>query len=530
MAADRAAARRHRDRARARARGLGGVRPLRPSSLVYQGVVRDLGVDIVEQSARSPPQVSSPTSSSCSTCPTRSPTARPRRADESDRLEREGARVPRVGARRVPRPRARRVAGCVVDADGGVDRLPNASATRSRRSWQDDGHGGNPITGPASPGRTARSCSCSAPRPGRCTPTSSSVLAARASRKRRGASPPRSSRTDDDERSWDLVAAGRAPRRRRDRPAGHADPRRGRPGRSSTRCRGARSRASARSSMLFDAERLRLNEAAANKLLKTLEEPPPRAVIVLVTSGADQLLPTIRSRCQRVDFAYLGADAVARRARRATGVARRTRRPPRAARRRSPRSRPRARRPPRPGTRRVRRRGASRRRHRGRGRRGRRSWSRTRCRTALAGLEAAQAEETEQLDAELEAAGYPDRTRRAQLRRLEERHKRAHCGARGSTLLLEGITALETVYRDAWPGRRRALNIDRDGAGGARPRAAARRTRRVPRRPARRSPSSTRTRPCCVERPVPPPPRGRWRPECPCGRLTPAGTLAAAPE
>ena len=63
--------------------------------------------------------------------------------------------------------------------------------------------------------------------------------------------------------------------------------------------------------MLFDAERLRLNEAAANKLLKTLEEPPPRAVIILVTSGADQLLPTIRSRCQRVDFAYLGADAVA---------------------------------------------------------------------------------------------------------------------------------------------------------------------------------------------------------------------------
>jgi len=48
--------------------------------------------------------------------------------------------------------------------------------------------------------------------------------------------------------------------------------------------------------LLFDAERLRLNEAAANKLLKTLEEPPPRAMIVLVTAGADQLLPTIRSR------------------------------------------------------------------------------------------------------------------------------------------------------------------------------------------------------------------------------------------
>src|SRR3954451_8705884 len=72
--------------------------------------------------------------------------------------------------------------------------------------------------------------------------------------------------------------------------------------------------------LLFDAERLRLNEAAANKLLKTLEEPPPRAMIVLVTSGADQLLPTIRSRCQRVDFAFLSADNVAT-ALRADGVA-----------------------------------------------------------------------------------------------------------------------------------------------------------------------------------------------------------------
>jgi len=47
--------------------------------------------------------------------------------------------------------------------------------------------------------------------------------------------------------------------------------------------------------LVFDAERM--NDAAANKLLKTLEEPPQRAVLVLVTAGADQLLPTIRSRC-----------------------------------------------------------------------------------------------------------------------------------------------------------------------------------------------------------------------------------------
>ena len=62
--------------------------------------------------------------------------------------------------------------------------------------------------------------------------------------------------------------------------------------------------------IVFEAERL--NEAAANKLLKTLEEPPASALLVLVTAGADQLLPTILSRCQRVDFAYLAPGTVER--------------------------------------------------------------------------------------------------------------------------------------------------------------------------------------------------------------------------
>ena len=41
-----------------------------------------------------------------------------------------------------------------------------------------------------------------------------------------------------------------------------------------------------------------------------VEEPPPGAFLVLVTAGADQLLPTIRSRCQRIDFAFLGSTTV----------------------------------------------------------------------------------------------------------------------------------------------------------------------------------------------------------------------------
>jgi DNA polymerase III delta' subunit len=41
---------------------------------------------------------------------------------------------------------------------------------------------------------------------------------------------------------------------------------------------------------------------SANALLKTLEEPPPRTMFVLATTSPDLLLPTIRSRCQRIVF------------------------------------------------------------------------------------------------------------------------------------------------------------------------------------------------------------------------------------
>lgn len=45
-----------------------------------------------------------------------------------------------------------------------------------------------------------------------------------------------------------------------------------------------------------------MNDAAANRLLKTLEEPPGDTTIVLTTAAAPSLLPTIVSRCQLVRF------------------------------------------------------------------------------------------------------------------------------------------------------------------------------------------------------------------------------------
>ncbi|MBX3402342.1 MAG: AAA family ATPase [Phycisphaeraceae bacterium] len=51
-----------------------------------------------------------------------------------------------------------------------------------------------------------------------------------------------------------------------------------------------------------------LDASGQNTLLKTLEEPSPGTVIVLVTAFPDDLLPTIRSRCQRIGFAPLADD------------------------------------------------------------------------------------------------------------------------------------------------------------------------------------------------------------------------------
>ncbi|MCY4060209.1 MAG: hypothetical protein OXG44_19680, partial [Gammaproteobacteria bacterium] len=57
-----------------------------------------------------------------------------------------------------------------------------------------------------------------------------------------------------------------------------------------------------------DADRMNLN--AANALLKSLEEPPRDSFIALSTSAPEQLLPTVRSRCQRIAVKPGGNDEV----------------------------------------------------------------------------------------------------------------------------------------------------------------------------------------------------------------------------
>jgi DNA polymerase-3 subunit delta' len=55
-----------------------------------------------------------------------------------------------------------------------------------------------------------------------------------------------------------------------------------------------------------------MNRSAANALLKVLEEPPRRALLLLVSHSPGRLLPTIRSRCRRFPLATLGRPAVMR--------------------------------------------------------------------------------------------------------------------------------------------------------------------------------------------------------------------------
>jgi DNA polymerase III subunit delta' len=211
--------------------------------------------------------------------------------------------------------------------------------------------------------------------------------------------------------------------------------------------------------ILFEAERLRGNQnESANAMLKTIEEPPPRTILLLVTAVAEDLLPTIRSRCQRIDFDPV-ADTVLRAALEREGVDPETAAtasalsggqlsraralagplaPMRAAFANAPT--------------RIDGTGA----------------------TAFAVAEllgaavdqaadvvtSRHAEELRDFDAELERLGYSDRDARMLRGRIERRHQREVRRTR-IDLLLEGVTALESVYRDVLADPAPALNGDR---------------------------------------------------------------------
>lgn len=55
----------------------------------------------------------------------------------------------------------------------------------------------------------------------------------------------------------------------------------------------------------------KMNTAAANKLLKLIEEPPEKTVFILIAEDEEQIINTIRSRCQVLHFPPLAEDAIA---------------------------------------------------------------------------------------------------------------------------------------------------------------------------------------------------------------------------
>ena len=65
--------------------------------------------------------------------------------------------------------------------------------------------------------------------------------------------------------------------------------------------------------ILFD-DAHRMSEEAMNALLKTLEEPPERTLLILVSGVPERLLGTIRSRCQTIHFAPLADEDLQRHA------------------------------------------------------------------------------------------------------------------------------------------------------------------------------------------------------------------------
>jgi DNA polymerase-3 subunit delta' len=176
----------------------------------------------------------------------------------------------------------------------------------------------------------------------------------------------------------------------------------------------------------------RMDPTVGNTLLKSIEEPPPRTVILLLTDRADALLATVRSRCQRVDFAYAPPvrDDAALAVRRefaavvplVDGYA---------------------------GTTVT-------------------LVERLEAALEAAGTasEAAAAAELEAVEADIEQRGYPPRTAAAMRRRIAERQKQELRRAR-TDALFEGISAIEQAYLDALAGSPEAVEVTVDAAGRA---------------------------------------------------------------
>jgi len=212
--------------------------------------------------------------------------------------------------------------------------------------------------------------------------------------------------------------------------------------------------------ILFEAEKLRgARNEAANAMLKTLEEPPPRTVVVLVTAAPDDLLPTIRSRCQQIalepvpddalsaalgregvgdDLAQLAARLAGGQLARARALA-----GPLAQVRTAFASVPA--RVDGTGARAI----------------ALAEEADAAVETAAAAVAQRHAAELGEFDAEMERHGYSDRDVQRMRRRIDERHKRELRRSR-IDLLLEGVTAIESVYRDALAAPAPALNTDRD--------------------------------------------------------------------
>jgi DNA polymerase III subunit delta' len=264
----------------------------------------------------------------------------------------------------------------------------------------------------------------------------------------------------DDERSWDLVLRGEHPDVVEIDPAttqivvGDAD-------RFVREAHASPIEGERKVVLLFGADRL--NDIAANRMLKTIEEPPARTHVVLVAERAERLLPTIRSRCQRVDFAYLSEPAVQEAVIRSRGDGDAT--PDRielVARLAGGRV-DRARLLAGPlGPVRDAFLGAAESLD-GTGAAVDRATEKVSdaVKLALQALEERQADELGALDLELEAAGYPSRVAQARRRLLTERQRRELRRAR-TDAWIEGITAIETLYRDVLAGADApSLNLDR---------------------------------------------------------------------